>query len=279
MNCSNVLVDFEVMKILVTIIFSLAMCISAAGQEAKLFDEFGKITTEDLMARLDGLRGELYRTEGSVALLRTYRQEKNYLGFPSRDLARMKVYLTNQKVDEKKIAVQECDGSTDPKYQFYIVPASTLVTDCPNTLTIPKETTLFDSYFYWRKNDVIDDCCSIEGSDISGAVASLRTFANLLQNSPASRAYVIAYNGTNVWGYNNKTLRPLEKPGTATRTAVNAKKFLIESGIGATRIVAINGGYRDSNRNVELWFVPEGGTIPKPTPNYFPRKLKKPARR
>ncbi|MEP6788871.1 MAG: hypothetical protein ABJB40_10600, partial [Acidobacteriota bacterium] len=116
-------------------------------------------------------------------------------------------------------------------------------------------------------------------SDVRGAIASLRTFAGLLRKSPASRAYVIAYNGTNVWWYNGKTLRPFDKLYTATRIAASAKKFLAENGIDVNRVVAINGGYRDSLRNVELWLVPEGGTVPRPTPNYFLKNRKKATRR
>jgi len=227
------------------------------------------------MARLDSLHNQLYANEGSVALLRVYRGETDYAGFPSRYLARMKAYLTNHKVDEKRIAVQECDGSSDTQYRLYLVSRAMTVPACTSTLTIPKITTLFDSYFYSHEYPEIDDCCSIAGSDVRGAIASLKTFAALLEKSPDSKAFVIAYNGTNVWSYNNRTLRPLDVASKATKTAISAKRFLVENGIDPKRVVTINGGYRDTLRNVELWIVPEGGTKPKPKPNYFPKKRKK----
>lgn len=266
-------------NLVATIILAMSVCVSAYTQDATLVDEFGKHNTEELLARLDNLHNQLYRNEGSVALLRVYRGEEDHLGFPSRYLAKMKAYLTNHKVDEKRIATQECDGSLATQYRLYLVPASTTLPKCTNTLTVPKVTTLFDSYFYSHEYSEIDDCCSIAGSDVRGAIASLKTLADLLQESPNSRAYVIAYNGTNVWWYNDRTLRPLDKPRTATTTALSARKFLAENGIDANRVVAINGGYRDTLRNVEVWFVPEGGVVPKPTPNYFPKKRNKATKR
>lgn len=265
-------------NLITTIILILTVTVSAYTQDAIPVDEFGKITIEDLMARLDGLRNQLYANEGSIALLRVYRGDKDNLGFPSRSLARMKTYLTNNKVGEKKIVVQECDGTLETQNKLYLVPASTAVPLCTNTLTIPKVTTLFDSYLLSHENDEIDNCCSIEGSAASAAIATLQTFASLLQKSPTSRAYVVAYNGTNVW-YNDRAVRPLDRPSLATKTALTAKTFLSENGIDPNRVVAINGGYRDSNQNVELWIVPEGGTKPKPTPNYFPKKRKKVTKR
>jgi hypothetical protein len=248
-------------------------------QEATLVDEFGKHSTEDLMARLDSLHNQLYANEGSTALMRVYRGEKDYLGFPFRYLAVMKTYLTNHKVDEKRIALQECDGELDTQYKLYIVPAAATIPFCTNTVKIPTSTTLFDSYFYSHSYPEIDDCCTIPGSNFTGANASLRKLVSLLEKSPTSRAYVIAYSGTNIWWYNGKTLRPMDKLRSATSTAMGAKRFLVQNGIDPKRVIAINGGYRDKLRNVDLWFVPDSGTIPKPTPNYFPKTRKTKAKR
>ena len=264
-----------VVKRIVAIIFTfLAATIVASPQEPALVDEFGKHNTEELMARLDNLHNQLYRNDGSIALIRVYRGKADYLGFPSRYLARIKTYLTNHKVNGHRLAFQECDGGDETQYRLYLVPASTKVSNCQKSLIIPQATTLFDSYFYSYEYPGIDDCCSIPGSDITEASASLKAFADLLSKKPERRAYIIAYNGTNVWGFNSRTLRPLDPARKATRTAINAKKLLIQNGIDAKRIKAVNGGYRDSLRNVELWFVSEGGSIPKPTPNYFSNRRK-----
>ena len=265
--------DYKMKNLIATTILCLILCASGYSQDARLVDEFGKITTEDLMARLDGLYGHLRGNEGSIALLRAYPHDEKYLGFPSRSLAKMKTYLTNHKLDEKRVVVQECDGYSDMKIGLYLVPASIAVPQCTKTLKVPKVTTLFDSYFYWDGQEELYNHLPIKGADVREAIASVQTFASLLQKSPTSRAYVIAYNGTIGWG-TDSSIRSVKRPGVATKTALTAKSFLVKNGIDPNRVVAINGGYRDSNRNVELWIVPEGGTRPKPTPDYFPKSRK-----
>ena len=59
-----------------------------------------------------------------------------------------------------------------------------------------------------------------------------------------------------------------------------AKNELIKNGFKNSQIVLIDGGYRSSEMNsegerkLEFYFVPNGGEIPKPTPDYF-QKIQK----
>jgi hypothetical protein len=55
---------------------------------------------------------------------------------------------------------------------------------------------------------------------------------------------------------------------------LNAKTKFIKNGINPAQIETINGGYVDDKRRLEFWFVPKGGEIPKPKPDYFPKRLK-----
>lgn len=90
-----------------------------------------------------------------------------------------------------------------------------------------------------------------------------------LQNDPASIGYVIAYGGRT---------SPI---GQTARLMTRARDYLInERGIDGSRIVIINGGFREAD-SVELWIVPRGATPPRATPTVQAGEVKsnEPARR
>lgn len=91
--------------------------------------------------------------------------------------------------------------------------------------------------------------------------ARLDNFAIELQNNPGSRGYVIAYAGRN------------SRVGTADGLAARAQNYLVSTrGMDASRIVVINGGYRERN-TYELWLVPTGADPPQPSPTVQPGQL------
>ncbi len=73
-----------------------------------------------------------------------------------------------------------------------------------------------------------------------------------LESEPNSRGYVIFYQSRR---------RPVRD------THIGARNYLELRGIPRNRIEAIYGGYRD-NATMELWLVPQGADIPRPTPTY-----------
>lgn len=76
-----------------------------------------------------------------------------------------------------------------------------------------------------------------------------------LQNNPGATGYIIAYGGRN------------SRVGEADRMTKRALDYLTTTrGISRDRLVAINGGARDSN-TFELWLVPQGAEPPRPTPS------------
>jgi hypothetical protein len=84
--------------------------------------------------------------------------------------------------------------------------------------------------------------------------ARLDNLAVELQNDPSTTTYVIAYGGR------------ASAVGQADRLLARARDYLVtQRGINASRIVIINGGFREED-NVELWLVPQGATPPQPTP-------------
>jgi hypothetical protein len=88
--------------------------------------------------------------------------------------------------------------------------------------------------------------------------ARLDNLAIELQNAPATQAYVIVYSGRR------------SRAGQADKLAARAKDYLTrERGIDSSRLVIINGGYRESDY-FELWLVPQGAEPPQATPSLQP---------
>ena len=99
--------------------------------------------------------------------------------------------------------------------------------------------------------------------------ARLDNLAVELQNDPAAIGYVIAYGGR---------MSPI---GQTARLMTRARDYLTnERAIDGSRIVIINGGFRESD-SVELWIVPRGATPPRATPTVQAGEVKsnEPARR
>jgi hypothetical protein len=84
--------------------------------------------------------------------------------------------------------------------------------------------------------------------------ARLDNLAIELQNDPSTKAYIIAYGGR---------YSPL---GQVEMLMKRARNYIVEQrGIDASRIVVVNGGFRDAD-SVELWIVPSGAAPPRATP-------------
>lgn len=96
-----------------------------------------------------------------------------------------------------------------------------------------------------------DVCCSCSFDDQK---ARLDNLAVELQNDPTATTYVIAYGGRT------------SRVGMADLLGTRAQEYLMQArGIDGSRIVVINGGFREEDC-VELWIVPRGATTPTPTP-------------
>ncbi|MCA1594104.1 MAG: hypothetical protein LC754_15920 [Acidobacteria bacterium] len=88
--------------------------------------------------------------------------------------------------------------------------------------------------------------------------ARLDNLAIELQNNPGSTGYIIAYAGRT------------SRPGTADGLGARARGYLVDTrGISGSRLVVVNGGYRESN-TFEIWLVPQGAEPPRATPTVQP---------
>ncbi len=88
--------------------------------------------------------------------------------------------------------------------------------------------------------------------------ARLDNLAIELQNNPGATGYIIVYGGRT------------SPVGRADQLGARARAYLVQTrGIDASRVVVMNGGYRETNA-FELWLVPQGASAPQPTPTVQP---------
>lgn len=96
-----------------------------------------------------------------------------------------------------------------------------------------------------------DVCCSCSFDDQK---ARLDNLAIELQADQSTTTYVIGYGGR------------ASRAGQADLLGARARDYLVANrGIDQSRIVVINGGFREEDC-VELWVVPSGATLPQATP-------------
>lgn len=92
--------------------------------------------------------------------------------------------------------------------------------------------------------------------------ARLDNLAIELQNTPNATGYIIAYGGRT------------SRMGQADRLGARAKDYLVKfRGMDASRIVVVNGGYRDTDY-YELWIVPQGAQTPQASPTVDPSQVR-----
>ena len=104
-----------------------------------------------------------------------------------------------------------------------------------------------------------DTCCGCSHDDLK---ARLDNLAVELQNDPSTTTYIFAYAGRT------------SPSGQAGRLLARSRDYLInDRGIDASRIIQVNGGFREEDC-VEVWIVPRGAATPQPSPTVDPSEAK-----
>lgn len=271
------------------VVLFLAFPIFAQSEKQKIepFDEFDQISLEEIMARLDNLIFTASQNPNTKALVRIYGGSKNCFLCHYKRGSLIDAYLKNtRKFSTDKYLIEWCNEKDEERRtQLFVLPINAERPKCDDSLEIPKYSVLFDILpFYDQRNNLLPlENSYIEiGVSANGeySLAALKKVKEILDKSPESKIYVIAYLGTNLEdgfydekkGYIDKKIRRLDKQSTANKLITNARNELIKNGIKFSQIKTVNGGYVDDRRKLEFWFVPNGGEIPKPKPDYFPKK-------
>ncbi len=110
-----------------------------------------------------------------------------------------------------------------------------------------------------KLDEFADICCEDE-------MARLDNFAIQLQNNPEARGVIIFYGGRLYPSCYSRNQPRRPKRNEATFRARRMIEYLVMTrSINQTRLVLMNGGYRESLM-AELWMLPKGAGLPTATP-------------
>ena len=266
------------------ILFFLSSFVFAQSDNTpRIVDELGVANLEDLESRTHNFSIELNLNPTAVGHIKIFRRKNSSPISAYRYAARIKTYLTKiVKISPDRVVTEQCGEENEIRTQFLIVPSNANYENCSEELPFDKSKTfLFDSYEY-RTDDDLGSCCVIGEFQEEEAIESLNLFSNFLKQSPHSKAYLLMYLSpstatiVSISKSGKETVKPYsatDSPSLFGKFLKQAKTKLLKNGTDEKRIVSIKSGYK-LGRRMELWFVPKGGEIPKPKPDYFPKKAK-----
>lgn len=237
----------------------------------------------ELGAALDLLAFEMTQDHEAYAHIIVYRGYNNPPSFfrrytPSglfyRHSLGVKNYLTkNRGIASERITI--VDGGIRERFQadVWLVAENGKRPETEPTSAVEtgkgEQQELLDEYIYDSENEL---------ADYFDSTARLEGFARVLSTEHDTVGYIIGYGqclditeetrviGKGEDGYITKQYERCDPTGVAKRIARAEKNSLVEAyGIAPSRIIVVDGGYRNSQM-IELWIGPSGGGAREPTP-------------
>ena len=243
---------------------SFHVCLSQETPKAVLIDEFGKICSEELMARYDAFFIELNNNPTSTGYIVFYGDETvegrnlNFIAYLTL------IYPQTRRYDKSRLVLVRGENQAEMKVQFWSVP------DGANPPKPEKEfveqkinsTSLFDKNWadFNREYDGLDIYSNgflDLGCEFSPNVSA---FAEKLLSNPELTGYLVVYTK---FGKGKKY---------GNRIASFAVVDLMNNyKVPRNRLKTIYGGNREKPE-IELWFVPKEYNPPTPKPDLKPKK-------
>jgi hypothetical protein len=267
------------------VLFVLLLAVSIAAQEnrPKLFDELDNLPLDETIIRVENLAREIRNNPNSKALIQVSGGHRTAFTAPYNRGALMKAIWQNNLMNPaENLLIQFCRVNQGPlETKFFVVREKDKVETCDENSAIPKETILFDNVaFYYPEFKLrpLENLPVEHGfSDGEYSQFALNVLKRLLNDSPGSKVCVIGYLKTNFEEAESGKIitKPagLDKKAFAQKMMRAAKNELLKNGVAPSRIVTLDGGYVNGNeRRLDFWFVPAGGAIPIPKPDYVPGK-------
>ncbi len=230
---------------------SIQISLSQEIPKAELVDEFGKICSEDLMARYDGYMVGLHNNPTAMGYIVFYGDSS----VEGRNLNFIKYltefYPTVRRFDKTRFLLVRGNNQSQMKIQFWLVPAGAKPPISEKEFVEEKiiSTTLFDKnradFHRWSgeleiySNGFLDLGCEFSPNVVE--------FAKILLTNDDLTGYLVVFG--------NKKERA-EKIG---KFAVNdlVKNYKVPR----NRLKTIYGGKSDEPQ-IELWFVPKNNKLP-----------------
>ncbi|HWS85938.1 MAG TPA: hypothetical protein VN282_03020 [Pyrinomonadaceae bacterium] len=249
------------MKRLFTTVLLLTLSAAAHAQQqpapvARLIDEFGEIQFSDLMARLDNFAVELQNEPAARGVVVAYGSRHKFPGWPLRRAHASHNYLVNTRgLDASRLSTVFAGLREESTFQLWVVPPGAEPPAKhfdPVLLMSGEKTPLpFDRYSVIERGDPPES----EYGDIYPDEAELyKYFVEVLKRDPALRGCVIGYTSRR------------GSLAAGRRIAARAKLTMAKAyAVDVTRVAALGGGRREY-KMIELWLVPPGAPLPRPSP-------------
>jgi hypothetical protein len=238
-----------------------AVALSARQQQpapggTRLIDQFGEIQISDLKARLDLFATVLNEESASHGFIVVYGAKHKFPGWPMRRAGNMRIYLHSTRgLDTSRFTVVNAGLRDDTDFELWVVPPGADPPAKPFDISLlmsgEKTAQPFDRFTVMEPGDTWE---SDDGDPHPDAPYLYQYLAEVLRSDPGLRACVIGYSASR------------GSRAAARRIASRAKLTVAKShAIDVGRVVALGGGRRDY-KTIELWLVPPGAELPKPTP-------------
>jgi hypothetical protein len=279
-------------QIVFVLIISISIFAQNEDQELILYDD-----TKDIP-----LKTMLYTSIGSVAYelsqnkelrfqINIYGGNADYFSGPYLYKAYISTQLKiNYQVPAERFLVQNCNiHKEELRVRVYKVPKNVEFKTCQENFKTPAKTVLFETLYFYPSSGVTtlyekaieETIVDLYVAESQYSKTSLAVLKNLLENDSKSKVYLISY-----LGKSQETIETKDEKGEQKFEQVytidnkthgkkilnNIQEILESNGIKSSNIKRIEGGQQEDQRHVEIWFVPKGGEIPKPTPDYFQKK-------
>lgn len=274
-----------ILQILTVLVFTTSVFSQTNSENPIIVDEFGLLPLDDLMVRLDAAVYELQNRNGDKLQIKIYGGDADYLARPYVFGSILEGFLkVNRKLSSERFFIEQCNvNKEDIRTQIYVVPQGGKLSKCDENLEIPTKTVLFNSLYFYSKEitfvPVEDSELDIMGSVGDYSRSAFAVLKKILENSHDSKIYLVSYLQVSYETNDDGKIikKNVDKKSLAGKMRQTVKDGMVKIGFDATRIEFVEGGYKtgDYERRMEIWFVPKNGEIPKPKPDYFPKKINK----
>ena len=245
--------------------FAAALCLviaaGAAGQAqtpeggARKVDGFGDIQDSDWLARLDNFAVALQNSPGSKGYVVASYVRHKFPGWPLRRANWAVGYLVETRgIPHDRLSIINGGFADDITYELWLAEAGAELPVKPFDPSLmmsgEKNPLLFDRFFIYGPKYQYE----VNYESYLSLKGRYEPFATVLNSDPGLRGCVIAYT------------KSRQRSGADRRLAARIKRELTSAhAVGVSRVAALGGGRR-AEQTVELWLVPPGSPLPKPTP-------------
>lgn len=229
---------------------------TAAGR--RLIDSFGEVQVSDLMARLDNFAIELMNEPASRGVVVAYGAKHKFPGWPLRRAEVSVDYLVHTRgLDASRLSILNGGLRDETTFELWVVPPGAELTVKPFDVSLlmsgEKSPLLLDRFTVIERGDRIES--EYNGDSYPTDVGLYNYFADALRRDPSLRGCVIGYTARR------------GSLAAARRIASRAKLTIAKAhAVDLSRLFAFGGGRREY-KMIELWLVPPGAELPKPTPD------------